>query len=219
VADLISDAEVIHILDHLDEMYPNPKTMLYHETPFQLVIAVLMSAQTTDVGVNKVTPTLFASYPDANAMAEADIADIEDKIKTIGLYHNKAKNMKKTAIMIRDEFKGQVPQTREELMQSPGVGRKTANVVLSEAFGVPTIAVDTHVERVTKRMGIVPPDASVRETEEILMARIPKERWRDAHHQFIYFGREYCTARNPKCKSDPQINFCECRDLPQYSAR
>ncbi|RPA61319.1 endonuclease III [Aerococcus agrisoli] len=197
-------------------MYPNPKTMLYHESPFQLVIAVLMSAQTTDVGVNKVTPALFAAYPDANAMAEADVADLEDKIKTIGLYRNKAKNMKKTAIMIRDEFGGQVPNTREELEKLPGVGRKTANVVLSEAFGVPTIAVDTHVERVTKRMGIVPPNASVRETEEILMARIPENRWRDAHHQFIYFGREYCTARNPKCRKDPRIDFCECRVLPQY---
>lgn len=210
---LITAEETVKILDELDKLYPNPKTMLNYQTPFQLVIAVLMSAQTTDVGVNKITPKLFEIYPDAEAMAEAEIADLEDLIKTIGLYHNKAKNMKKTAIMIRDEFTGQVPKTREELMRLPGVGRKTANVVLSEAFGIPTIAVDTHVERVTKRMGIVAPDATVRETEETLMAKIPKERWRDAHHQFIYFGREYCTARNPKCKTDPKIDFCECRDI------
>ncbi len=210
---LITAEETVKILDELDKLYPNPKTMLNYQTPFQLVIAVLMSAQTTDVGVNKITPKLFEIYPDAEAMAEAEIVDLEDLIKTIGLYHNKAKNMKNTAIIIRDEFAGQVPKTREELMRLPGVGRKTANVVLSEAFGIPTIAVDTHVERVTKRMGIVAPDATVRETEETLMAKIPKERWRDAHHQFIYFGREYCTARNPKCKTDPKIDFCECRDI------
>ncbi|MGH2118481.1 endonuclease III [Aerococcus sp. L_32] len=210
---LKTKAETIAILDELDKLYPNPKTMLDYQTPFQLVIAVLMSAQTTDVAVNKVTPDLFAKYPDPDHMAEADLADLESYIKTIGLYHNKAKNMKKTAIILRDEFNGQVPKTREELIQLPGVGRKTANVVLSEAFGIPTIAVDTHVERVTKRMGIVDPDASVRQTEETLMAKIPKERWRDAHHQFIYFGREYCTARNPKCASDPKIAFCECRKL------
>lgn len=210
---LKTKAETIAILDELDKLYPNPKTMLDYQTPFQLVIAVLMSAQTTDVAVNKVTPNLFAKYPDPDHMAEADLADLESYIKTIGLYHNKAKNMKKTAIMIRDQFNGLVPNTREELIQLPGVGRKTANVVLSEAFGIPTIAVDTHVERVTKRMGIVNPDASVRQTEETLMAKIPKERWRDAHHQFIYFGREYCTARNPKCASDPRFTFCECRKL------
>lgn len=210
---LKTKAETIAILDELDKLYPNPKTMLDYQTPFQLVIAVLMSAQTTDVAVNKVTPDLFAKYPDPDHMAEADLADLESYIKTIGLYHNKAKNMKKTAIILRDEFNGQVPKTREELIQLPGVGRKTANVVLSEAFGIPTIAVDTHVERVTKRMGIVDPDASVRQTEETLMAKIPKERWRDAHHQFIYFGREYCTARNPKCASDPRFTFCECRKI------
>lgn len=210
---LKTEAETIAILDELDKMYPNPKTMLDYQTPFQLVIAVLMSAQTTDVAVNKVTPALFAKYPSPDDMAEAELEDLEDYIKTIGLYRNKAKNMKKTAIMIRDEFGGQVPKTREELIKLPGVGRKTANVVLSEAFGIPTIAVDTHVERVTKRMGIVDPKASVRETEETLMAKIPKERWRDAHHQFIYFGREYCTARNPKCESDPEITFCECRKI------
>ena len=210
---LKTKAETIAILDELDKLYPNPKTMLDYQTPFQLVIAVLMSAQTTDVAVNKVTPALFAKYPDPDHLAEAELEDLEDYIKTIGLYHNKAKNMKKTAIMIRDEFGGQVPKTREELIRLPGVGRKTANVVLSEAFGIPTIAVDTHVERVTKRMGVVDPEASVRETEETLMAKIPKERWRDAHHQFIYFGREYCTARNPKCESDPKITFCECRKL------
>lgn len=205
--------ETIAILDELDKLYPNPKTMLNYETPFQLVIAVLMSAQTTDVAVNKVTPALFEAYPDPNHMAEAELEDLESYIKTIGLYRNKAKNMKKTAQMLRDDFGGQVPKTREALIQLPGVGRKTANVVLSEAFGIPTIAVDTHVERVTKRMGIVDPDASVRETEETLMEKIPKDRWRDAHHQFIYFGREYCTARNPKCESDPNITFCECRKL------
>lgn len=210
---LKTKAETIAILDELDKLYPNPKTMLDYQTPFQLVIAVLMSAQTTDVAVNKVTPHLFTKYPDPDHMAEAELEDLESYIKTIGLYHNKAKNMKKTAIILRDEFNGQVPKTREELIQLPGVGRKTANVVLSEAFGIPTIAVDTHVERVTKRMGIVDPDASVRQTEETLMAKIPKERWRDAHHQFIYFGREYCTARNPKCASDPRITFCECRKI------
>lgn len=133
---LKTKAETIAILDELDKLYPNPKTMLDYQTPFQLVVAVLMSAQTTDVAVNKVTPALFAKYPDPDHMAEAELEDLESYIKTIGLYHNKAKNMKKTAIMIRDEFNGQVPKSREELIQLPGVGRKTANVVLSEAFGI-----------------------------------------------------------------------------------
>lgn len=213
MSDLLTSEETVKILDELEKLYPNPETMLDYETPFQLLIAVLLSAQTTDVAVNKVTPSLFADYPDADTMAEAEITDLENKIKTIGLYRNKAKNMKNTALMIRDEFNGQVPKTREELVKLPGVGRKTANVVLGEAFGIPTIAVDTHVERVTKRMGIVDPDASVLETEKTLMEKIPESRWRDAHHQFIYFGREYCTARNPKCKTDPNINFCQCRNI------
>lgn len=213
MSDLLTSEETVKILDELEKLYPNPETMLDYETPFQLLIAVLLSAQTTDVAVNKVTPSLFADYPDADTMAEAEITDLENKIKTIGLYRNKAKNMKNTALMIRNEFNGQVPKTREELVKLPGVGRKTANVVLGEAFGIPTIAVDTHVERVTKRMGIVDPDASVLETEKTLMEKIPESRWRDAHHQFIYFGREYCTARNPKCKTDPNINFCQCRNI------
>lgn len=184
------------MIEAMGELFPDAKCELTHRNAFELLIAVMLSAQTTDVSVNKITPKLFETYPTPQAFLAAPVEDIMALIKTIGLYRNKSKFIKGCCQKLVDEFKGEVPHTRKELESLPGVGRKTANVVLSVAFNIPAIAVDTHVERVTKRLGICPPDATVREVEEILMKKLPPEMWGVAHHRLIFFGRYQCTARN-----------------------
>lgn len=179
----------------MGRIYPEAKAELEHKSPFELLIAVILSAQTTDIGVNKVTPGLFEAYPTPEAMMHAEINDLEDKIKTIGLYRNKAKFIKNTSKKLVEEFDGQVPFNRKDLESLPGVGRKTANVVLSVAFNEPAIAVDTHVERIAKKFHIVEEDASVIQVEKTLMAKLPKELWSQAHHWLIFFGRYQCPAR------------------------
>ncbi|WP_122644990.1 endonuclease III [Enterococcus mediterraneensis] len=191
------------------EMFPDAHGELVHENAFQLLIAVILSAQATDVSVNKATPGLFQAFPTPEALAEAPLEAIIDKIRTIGLYRNKAKNIKACAQMLLDDFAGEVPKTREELMRLPGVGRKTANVVMGDAFGVPAIAVDTHVERVSKRLRICKLNANVLEVEETLMRKLPEETWVDTHHTMIFFGRYHCTARAPKCESCPLLSLCQ----------
>ena len=190
-------------------MFPDAVGELHSESPFQLLIAVILSAQATDVSVNKATPALFAAYPTPEALAQAPIEDIIVKIKTIGLYRNKAKNIKACAQMLLDNYGGIVPDSREELIKLPGVGRKTANVVLGDAFGQPAIAVDTHVERVSKRLRICKLNASVTEVEATLMRKIPKELWVKSHHTLIFFGRYHCTARAPKCEICPLLDLCQ----------
>ncbi|HIZ53172.1 MAG TPA: endonuclease III [Candidatus Enterococcus avicola] len=196
-------------LEEMYKLFPNAYGELDHETPFQLLIAVILSAQATDVSVNKVTPSLFADFPTAEKLAEAPIEIIMEKIKTIGLYRNKAKNIKQCARQIIDDFGGVIPQTREGLMTLAGVGRKTANVVLGDAFDIPAIAVDTHVERVSKRLRICRLNASVLEVEETLMRKVPKEDWVKMHHTMIFFGRYHCTARAPKCADCPLLSMCQ----------
>jgi endonuclease-3 len=191
------------------EMFPEAIGELHSDSPFQLLIAVILSAQATDVSVNKATPALFAAYPTPEALAQAPMDDIVAKIRTIGLYRNKAKNIKACAQMLLDNYGGIVPASREELVKLPGVGRKTANVVLGDAFGVPAIAVDTHVERVTKRLRICKLNASVTEVEATLMRKIPKELWVKSHHTLIFFGRYHCTARSPKCEICPLLDMCQ----------
>lgn len=205
---MLSKAKTVEAIEIMGEMFPDAKCELVHQNPFQLLIAVILSAQATDVSVNKATPALFAAYPTPTALAQAPLEDIQVKIKTIGLYRNKAKNIKACAQMLLDRFGGEVPETREELMQLPGVGRKTANVVLGDAFGIPAIAVDTHVERVSKRLRICKQSASVLEIEETLMKKIPKNLWVTAHHRIIFFGRYHCLARNPKCEGCPLLFLC-----------
>lgn len=196
-------------MSRMYEMFPNAVGELHSESPFQLLIAVILSAQATDVSVNKATPALFAAYPTPEALAQAPIDDIIAKIRTIGLYRNKAKNIKACAQMLLDDHGGIVPASREELVKLPGVGRKTANVVLGDAFGVPAIAVDTHVERVTKRLRICKLSASVTEVEATLMRKIPKVLWVKSHHTLIFFGRYHCTARAPKCEICPLLDMCQ----------
>ncbi|OJG87639.1 endonuclease III [Enterococcus raffinosus] len=196
-------------MSRMYEMFPDAVGELHSESPFQLLIAVILSAQATDVSVNKATPALFAAYPTPEALAQAPIEEIIAKIRTIGLYRNKAKNIKACAQMLLDNYGGVVPNSREELIKLPGVGRKTANVVLGDAFGVPAIAVDTHVERVTKRLRICKLSASVTEVEATLMRKIPKDLWVKSHHTLIFFGRYHCTARAPKCEICPLLDMCQ----------
>ena len=189
---------VTEVLDILECVYPSPKSELNYHDVFQLLIAVILSAQTTDIAVNKVTPALFESYPTPEDLANANKDDVMGYLKTIGLYKNKSKFIIETSRIIVNEFNGQVPQTREELMTLPGVGRKTANVVLAEGFNIPAIAVDTHVERVAKRLGWASKDDPVFQVEMKLMELIPRERWREAHHQILLLGRYHSTARDKR---------------------
>lgn len=189
---------VTEVLDILECVYPSPKSELNYHDVFQLLIAVILSAQTTDIAVNKVTPALFESYPTPEDLANANKDDVMGYLKTIGLYKNKSKFIIETSRIIVNEFNGQVPQTREELMTLPGVGRKTANVVLAEGFNIPAIAVDTHVERVAKRLGWASKDDPVFQVEMKLMDLIPRERWREAHHQILLLGRYHSTARDKR---------------------
>lgn len=188
------------ILSTLTEQFPDAHCELIHHNPFELTVAVVLSAQTTDVSVNKVTPNLFARYPTPQAMAQAELADLESCIRTIGLYRNKAKSIQALSKKLVEDFNGEVPHTMEELMSLPGVGRKSANVILSVCFDVPAIAVDTHVERISKRLGLARKNDDVLTVEKKLMRKIPKSEWSHAHHLFIFFGRYFCKAKNPQCK-------------------
>lgn len=185
--------EILWILEH---EFPGAHSELDYKNPFELLIAVILSAQTTDIAVNKVTKNLFARYPDPESLANADVKEVEEYLKTIGLYRNKAKFIVKCSQQIMEDFNGEVPQTRTSLMKLSGVGRKTANVVLSEGFGIPAIAVDTHVERVAKRLKLAKKDDSVLEVEKKLQRKIKREDWHKAHHLLLLFGRYHSTARN-----------------------
>lgn len=191
------------------EMFPNATCELVHKDAFQLLISVILSAQTTDVAVNKVTPALFEAYPTVFDLAQAPLEDIISKIRTIGLYKNKAKNIKCCAEQLITNFHAQVPSSREELMTLAGVGRKTANVVMGDAFNEPAFAVDTHVERITKRLRICKLNATVSEVETTLMRKIPESLWVKSHHTMIFFGRYHCLARNPHCDRCPLLFMCQ----------
>lgn len=193
---LLTSEETTKVIQAMGQLFPEAKAELNHDSPFQLLIAVILSAQTTDVGVNKVTPGLFEAYPTPEALMQADREDIMEKIKTIGLYRNKAKFIKSCATDIVERFGGEVPQTRKELQSLAGVGRKTANVVMSVAFDEPAIAVDTHVNRISKKFNIAPEDASIRQVENCLMEKLPEDLWSQAHHWLIFFGRYQCPARD-----------------------
>ncbi|SHE59756.1 DNA-(apurinic or apyrimidinic site) lyase /endonuclease III [Atopostipes suicloacalis DSM 15692] len=193
--ELLDTVETTKVIEAMGRIFPEAKAELNHKNTFELLIAVILSAQTTDVGVNKATPKLFEAYPTPELMMQADLLDIEDKIKTIGLYRNKAKFIKNTATKLVEEFNGEVPMSRKELESLPGVGRKTANVVRSVAFNEPAIAVDTHVERIAKKFKMVDETASVIQVENTLMEKLPKELWSIAHHRLIFFGRYQCPAR------------------------
>ena len=195
------------ILDELKAMYPDAKCELNYETPFQLLVATILSAQTTDKKVNEVTETLFKEYPDVDTFLTLSINELEERIKQIGLYRSKAKNLLIMCNQLKSNFNGEVPSTMEELVTLAGAGRKTANVVLSNAFGVPSIAEDTHVFRVSNRVGLADSE-NVLEVEKQLQKELPKREWSLAHHLLIFHGRRRCIARNPKCSECPLTNRC-----------
>jgi endonuclease III len=200
--------EIRHCLDSMADMFPDAHCELNHENPFELVIAVLLSAQCTDVLVNKVTKNLFQKYKKPEDYLTVSEEELQQDIRSIGLYRNKAKNIRKLCQILLDEYGGEVPPNRDELTKLPGVGRKTANVVVSVAFGIPAIAVDTHVERVSKRLGICRWKDSVLEVEKTLMRKIPQDEWSVTHHRLIFFGRYHCKAQSPQCHVCPLLELC-----------
>ncbi len=197
------------IYQTLFELFPDAGCELNYQSDYHLIVAVVLSAQTTDVAVNKVTEVLFKKYPDVFSLAKAEYKDVEKIIRSIGLYKNKSKNIINLSKAIVERFNGRVPNTYNELITLDGVGRKTANVVLSELFKIPAIAVDTHVNRVSKRLGLAEKDDSTIEVEEKLKKKFKKQQWSKLHHLMIHFGRYKCLARNPICENCPFIKICQ----------
>jgi endonuclease III len=208
VISLLNKTQIRHCLDEMGEMFPEAHCELNHSNPFELVIAVALSAQCTDALVNKVTRNLFQKYKTPQDYLNVSIEELQEDIRSIGLYRNKAKNIQKLCRLLLEEYGGVVPRDRDELTKLPGVGRKTANVVVSVAFGVPAIAVDTHVERVSKRLGFCRWKDSVLEVEKALMKKVPMDEWSITHHRMIFFGRYHCKAQNPQCEICPLLDLC-----------
>ncbi len=207
----MSDAEIRRFFEILREIEPEPATELNYDSPFELLVAVMLSAQSTDVGVNKATAKLFPVANTPQAMLELGEERLKPLIATLGLYNTKAKNLIATCKMLIEKHGGQVPRTRKELEALPGVGRKTANVVLNVLFGEPTMAVDTHIFRVANRTGLAPGKTPLA-VEKALLARVPEEFLRHAHHWLILHGRYTCTARRPKCGRCPVFEPCKWPD-------
>lgn len=191
----------------LATMYPDAKCALNYETPLQLLVATILSAQCTDARVNMVTPALFEKYPDAQAFADADLSELEKMIQSTGFFRNKAKNIKACCQKIVSKFGEKVPDTMEELLELPGVARKTANVVLGNAFGKPGITVDTHMKRLSNRMGLTTHSDPVK-IERDLGAMLPPKDWTMFSHRIITHGRQICTARKPLCDQCPLEDLC-----------
>lgn len=205
---MLSKTKTIEAVQTMGDLFPDAHCELNHRNAFELLIATILSAQATDVGVNKVTPRLFERFPTPAHLAEASEEAVIECIQSLGLYRSKAKNIRLCAQQLLERFNGEVPRTREELVSLAGVGRKTANVVMSVAFNIPAFAVDTHVERISKRLQICRQKDTVLEVEETLCRKIPKELWSRAHHWMIFFGRYHCIARKPKCHECPLLEMC-----------
>lgn len=198
---------IASVLNYLDELFPHASCELFYSKDYELVIAVMLSAQTTDKSVNAVTTVLFNKYKSLDELEKAPLEDIEETIKQIGLYKNKAKNLKGIVHEIITRFNYVVPSDKEELMTLPGVGNKTAGVIRAEIFKIPDLPVDTHVSRIAKRLGLAKKDDEPIDVERKLKKLIPEDRWIKSHHQFIHFGRYFCTAKKPMCEK------CKIRDL------
>lgn len=195
------------ILSRLARTYPHATTALHHKNTFQLLISVILSAQCTDARVNLVTPALFSAYPTPQALANAPQRTLERRVRSCGFFRVKAKNIKGAARGLVERFGGRVPHTMEELLELPGVGRKTANVVLATAFQQAAIAVDTHVFRVANRLGLVHANTPAK-VEQQLMRVVPKRDWPHVSHWLIFHGRQICHARNPECARCPVVDLC-----------
>ena len=205
--------DINRLLNYLDELFPAAKCELFYSKDYELVIAVMLSAQTTDKSVNAVTPILFKKYPSLDALNSASLEDIEEIIKPIGLYKNKAKNLKGIVKDLMERFNYKVPSNKDELMTLPGVGNKTAGVIRAEIFQIPDLPVDTHILRIAKRLNLAKKDDEPIDVEMKLKKIIPEERWIKSHHQLIHFGRYFCTARSPQCENckikDTCINYLQ----------
>jgi endonuclease-3 len=208
-------ARALKIQQTLKKTYPEVKTQLHHANPFQLLVSTMLSAQCTDKQVNQVTKVLFQRLKTPQDFARASNETIEALIRPTGYFRNKAKNIKNCSKQLLEKYNGRVPQTLDQLVDLPGVGRKTANVVLGSAFNIPGMVVDTHVARISKRLGFTGSDNPVK-IEYDLMGIIPKENWNDFSLQLIYFGRAICTARKPKCPTCPLDDLC---DFPDKTIR
>lgn len=204
------------VLTYFEELFPDANCELNHENDFQLLAAVMLSAQTTDKKVNQVTGPLFEKYPTIEAISQASLLELQEQIKTIGLYRNKAKNLQAMAQALLEDFDGIVPSDQKLLESLPGVGHKTANVVRSVAFNIPAFAVDTHVERISKRLGFAKKDDSILTVEKKLCRSIPRQQWNKSHHQFIFFGRYFCKAINPNCKECKLYEMCKEPNKQKY---
>ena len=192
----------------LEKEYPQAKIALKHNNPLELLVATILSAQCTDERVNKVTPSLFKKYRTAEDYADADLTELEQEIRSTGFFRNKAKNIKQTGQILGDKFNSQVPKTMEEMLQLPGVARKTANIVLQNAYGiVEGIAVDTHVRRVSKRLGLTE-NEDQNKIEQDLMKIVPKDKWMRITDLLIFLGRNVCVAKKPKCKACVLNKIC-----------
>ena len=194
---------------YLDSLFPNAKCELFYSKDYELVIAVMLSAQTTDKSVNAVTAHLFKKYPTIKSFVDADIRDIESEIQSLGLYKNKAKNIKGIAEVLYHDFNSILPSDKDELQKLPGIGNKSAGVIRCEVFKIPDLPVDTHIIRISNRLGIAKKDDEPIDIERKLKKIIPEESWIKSHHQLIHFGRYFCTARNPKCNECKIKKYCK----------
>ncbi len=197
------------LLPYLDEILPFASCELFYNKDYELMIAVMLSAQTTDASVNKVTPILFKKYPTIEAIANADIKDVEDIIHSIGLYKNKATNLVLACQKVLRDYGGALPSDKDALQTLPGIGNKSAGVIRAEAFHIPDLPVDTHILRISKRLGLVKDSNGPLETELTLKKLIAEDRWIKTHHQLIHFGRYHCLARNPHCEGCKMKAFCK----------
>lgn len=207
---MISKEKMSYISQYVDSLFPNAKCELFYSQDYELAIAVMLSAQTTDKAVNKVTQILFKKYPTLESINKAKIEDIEECIKSLGLYKNKAKNIKEMASILISDFSSKLPSDKNELQKLPGIGNKSAGVIRIEIFKIPDLPVDTHIIRITNRLGIANKKDEPIDIERKLKKLIPESSWIKTHHQLIHFGRYFCTAKSPKCDE------CKLRDICKY---
>lgn len=196
-------------LEFIDSLFPDAKCELFYNQDYELAIAVMLSAQTTDKAVNKVTATLFSRFPTIESLKNAELSEIEDIIKSIGLYKNKAKNIKDLARVLVDEFDGVLPSDKNDLQRLPGIGNKSAGVIRCEVFKIPDLPVDTHIIRISNRLGFANAKDEPIDIEHKLKKLIPEDRWIKTHHQLIHFGRYFCTAKKPQCEACKLRDFCK----------
>lgn len=205
----MTKTKMLEISNYLDSLFPNAKCELFYSKDYELVIAVMLSAQTTDKAVNAVTESLFKDYPTLESLANAPIKEIEDYIKSLGLYKNKAQNIIGIAKTILSEFNGVLPSDKLLLQKLPGIGNKSAGVVRIEIFKIPDLPVDTHIIRISNRLGIANKNDEPIDIERKLKKIIPESSWIKTHHQLIHFGRYFCTAKSPKCEQCQLKNICK----------